>query len=160
MPNTANGLPYPAITDDNNPPDDIRALAEATDTKYGRSVANTGALPGSGDFPGQRIWVADIKTHAKWTGTAWVNEPIQAGGKITSTAPGIDFGSPAIHNITFPAGRFTSAPVIGFSVSSDGARCVVTHSNVTATGMTATVFNATGGFSASSFAFHWTATQY
>lgn len=35
MPTTPNGLPFPVIGGDNNPPEDIQALAEAVDTKYG-----------------------------------------------------------------------------------------------------------------------------
>jgi hypothetical protein len=159
MPNTTNGLPYPAITDANNPPADFQALAAAVDSTYGRSVTNSGSLPGAGSFAGQRIWVADIKTHAVWSGSSWINEPIQAGGKVPSAAPGVNFTSPVLHTVTFPAGRFSAAPVISFSVSSDGARCTVSHSNVTASGMTVTVQNTTTA-AAASFTFHWMATQF
>jgi hypothetical protein len=71
MPNTTNGLPFPVITDDNNPPADIQALAEAVDNTYGGKVASAGALPTSGLFPGQRIWLVDVKGWAEWSGTAW-----------------------------------------------------------------------------------------
>lgn len=57
---TASGLPYPELPDDNNPPADFRALAEAIDAIYGSSVANTAALPVLPAFKGQRIYVEDI----------------------------------------------------------------------------------------------------
>lgn len=68
---TASGLPYPELPDANNPPADFRALAEAIDAIYGQAVANAGALPASGDFPGQRKFLTDTKEVAVWNGTTW-----------------------------------------------------------------------------------------
>jgi len=72
MPTTSHGLPYPVLSDDNNPPEDIQALAQGVDAAYGGSVANAGDLPASGAFPGQRVWLVDVKGFAVWNGTTWV----------------------------------------------------------------------------------------
>jgi hypothetical protein len=38
---------------------------------FSRSVANAAALPESGTFVGQRVWLIDVEEHATWTGSAW-----------------------------------------------------------------------------------------
>lgn len=68
---TASGLPYPELPDDNNPPADFKALAEAIDAIYGANVANFAALPAAGDFVGQRIFLVDVKQYAQWDGSSW-----------------------------------------------------------------------------------------
>lgn len=83
---TASGLPYPELPDDNNPPADFRALAEAIDALYGGTVANVAALPALPAFKGQRIYVQDVdaiawyddKT-AAWQGFARDYVPGTAG---------------------------------------------------------------------------------
>lgn len=71
MTTSTNGLPVPDLSDDNNPPADLLALANAVDAAYGRNVANFAALPAAGSFAGQRIWLVDVKQFAIWDGAAW-----------------------------------------------------------------------------------------
>jgi hypothetical protein len=94
MPNTSHGLRFPELSDDNNPPADIQALAEDVDGTYGANAANPAALPISGDFAGQRVWLVDRKGYAVWTGTGWdIDTPpttagITLGSGFTTVAEG------------------------------------------------------------------------
>jgi hypothetical protein len=75
MATTANGLVIPPdLKADNNPPADFKALAESVDATYGGNVANAGALPAAGKFPGQRVWLVDVKGWGVWDGTKWVTD--------------------------------------------------------------------------------------
>lgn len=75
MPTTPNrDYPYPTLGDDNNPPADLQALALAIEDDLDSlhsQVANAGALPGSGDFIGQRVLLLDTMETAAWTGVEW-----------------------------------------------------------------------------------------
>jgi len=68
---TPNGLPSPAPGEQADGPDAFQDLAIAVDAAYGGKVDNAGVLPTAGTFPGQRIWMLDVRAFAVWTGSAW-----------------------------------------------------------------------------------------
>lgn len=69
---STNGLPVPTLSSANNPPADFLALANAIDEIYGKNVSTTSALPATGNFVGQQIWVSDRSAFAEWTASGWV----------------------------------------------------------------------------------------
>lgn len=71
MPNTPNGLPFPALSDDANGPVAFQALAIGVDTAYGGHVTNAAALPGAGLFLGQQVRLDDTGEVAVWNGATW-----------------------------------------------------------------------------------------
>lgn len=158
MPTTASSLPYPVLTDDNNPPQDIRLLAEGVDAVYGAKVANFGALPVAGKFAGQRVWLIDVGGYATWDGTAWRRDTARSiGGTLTTAAPGVNGATPTVHNITFPVGLFTAAPILTFGTTQ--ARNSPEITSLSATAATITVYNLTSVGGATGIT-HWVATQF
>jgi len=140
MPNTTNGLPYPVLTDENNPPADIQALAEATDETYGRVVASATDLPVSGKFAGQRVWLTNAQGYAIWNGAAWTLDVRRRGFWSGSAAVGsssrtITF-SPA-----FPTG--TTPLITGLSLRDGNVDWIQapTASSVSNTGFTLAIGN-------------------
>jgi hypothetical protein len=82
--NTANGLPYPALSDANNPPADLQALGLAVDARYGLTVATVSALTGiSTPFTGMTVWVTTPGDLYVYNGTTW--EPTGLAGWQTYT---------------------------------------------------------------------------
>lgn len=74
MATTTNGLVTPALSDANNPPADLLALANTIDTAYGKKVADLATLDATpGSFPGQRKYVESTDEVGVWDDTlnAW-----------------------------------------------------------------------------------------
>ena len=123
---TASGLPYPELPDANNPPADFKALAEAIDAIYGKSVANVAALPATAAFKNQQIYVEDIDTivyydesTAAWEGywknftPTWANTTLGTG--VTNQARYMKRGKLLVvwFNFIFGAGgAFTGVPTM------------------------------------------------
>lgn len=57
-----------------NGPGIVKQLADQVDEFYGKSYANAAALPASGKFPGQRVWLVDVKGWGVWNGSAWITD--------------------------------------------------------------------------------------
>lgn len=93
MGTTSTGLRYPALTDDNAPPVDLQKLAEDVDATYGPNVANAGALPASGKFAGQRIWLTDVKGWAVWNGSTWLTDTAWVQPTLSNSWVSFDGGS-------------------------------------------------------------------
>lgn len=80
---------------------------------------------------------------------------VGAVGSVAVTTPASGAGTAAV---TFPAGRFTSAPIISLTLVATGA--TVGNGNWTATGITASGFTANyNRGAAATFNFHWLALQ-
>jgi hypothetical protein len=73
-----------------NGPDLVQKLGDAVDAFYGKNVANAAALPASGGFPGQRIWLVDVKGWAEWNGTAWVTDTAWVTPTLTNSWAAFD----------------------------------------------------------------------
>jgi len=90
---TTNGM---VILDDldsrPNGPGIIQQLGNQVDAFYGGKVANAAALPASGDFDGQRVWLIDVKGYAVWNGAAWISD------------------TALLNNVTWASGWSTYAP--------------------------------------------------
>lgn len=68
---TTNGMSIDDLSTAPNGPGLAQQLGNQVDAFYGGNVANAAALPASGKFPGQRVWLVDVKSHAVWDGAAW-----------------------------------------------------------------------------------------
>lgn len=68
---TTNGMSVDGLDAAPNGPGLAQQLGNQVDEFYGKSVANAAALPVSGKYAGQRVWLIDVKSHAVWTGTGW-----------------------------------------------------------------------------------------
>lgn len=96
---TTNGMSIDDLSAAPNGPGLAQQLGNQVDAFYGGSVANAAALPASGKFAGQRVWLVDVKSHAIWTGSAWDYDTAWVvptlGSSWTSFDAGAAFDNPA-----------------------------------------------------------------
>lgn len=94
MPTTPNGLVTPPLTGaDPNIPRDFLALANSVDALYGKRVANAAALPVSGAFEGQKIYLQDVDADAQWNGAAWIYDTAWVQPTLGNSWVSYDSGS-------------------------------------------------------------------
>lgn len=68
---TTNGMSIDDLTAAPNGPGLVQQLGNQVDQFYGSSVANAAALPASGKFLGQMMFVTDVRELATWDGIIW-----------------------------------------------------------------------------------------
>lgn len=91
---TTNGMAVDDMTAAPSGPGLAKGLGDQVDAFYGGNVANAAALPASGKFLGQRIWLIDVKGFAVWSGTGWNYD--RAAVTPTYTSPWADLGGPDV----------------------------------------------------------------
>jgi hypothetical protein len=94
---TTSGMTIDGLEVQPNGPGLVQQLGNQVDEFYGKNVANAAALPASGKFAGQRIWLVDVKSHAVWDGSAWKYDTAWTTATLTSSwvAFGAPFDTPA-----------------------------------------------------------------
>jgi hypothetical protein len=71
---TTNGMSIDDLGGAPNGPGLVQQLGNQVDDFYGKSVANAPGLPVAGKFPGQRVWLVDVKGWALWDGAKWITD--------------------------------------------------------------------------------------
>lgn len=114
---TTNGMEVDDLGDAPNGPALALNLGNQVDAFYGGSVANFAALPASGEFTGQRIYLEDPDTFAVWTATAW-KVPAQAGNdSITIAVAGTAVSKVIAFPIPYPVGVVPVVSVVAAASS-------------------------------------------
>ena len=90
---TTNGMSIDGLDAAPNGPGLVQQLGNQVDQFYGGNVASAGALPASGKFPGQRVWLVDVKGWAEWNGTAWVADTAWTTASLSNSWTAFDDGS-------------------------------------------------------------------
>lgn len=142
---TQNGMSIDDLTTTPNGPGLVQQLGNQVDQLYGGSVANAAALPASGKFAGQRVWLVDSKSFAEWNGTAWVKPTLTAvtyqagwstfgaGSQVERNGPMVtlylgagrtsnDAHGAASPVLQLPAGFYPKRTVSGWGVNGDEMR--------------------------------------
>lgn len=108
-------------------PAQITGVYEHFDDLVGESVASAASLPSSGNWVGRTVLAED--TGIQWVCTELPNtwKPFTSARAASGTvaiAGTISSASPVFYSesipITFPAGRFTSAPFVSYSYDGPG----------------------------------------
>lgn len=136
-------------------PDDITAVYDHFGDQAQFSVATAASLPGSDNWVGRTVFVVDTATFYVWSGSAWLRRQAPYAIAVGSQA----ITGPAGTTITFPAGRFTVAPVIVGTVTAaaGGAVSVPWITGITSSSCLARIF--TLGSASISGTIEWTAIQ-
>lgn len=85
--------------------------------RYETRVASTSALPATGTYIGQQIWVTGRNRPYYWTGSSWkAANGFEAGNILIKPVSWTGSAFPllwsGVINIALPAGRFTAVPNI------------------------------------------------
>lgn len=113
------------------------AAIPASDYKVVATTANRDSIPGPSRKNGLLVYTQDTNLLHKWTGSAWVSKPLtaEASGTIVAAGTGGVNGSVGfsdVVNVTFPAGRFSVAPiVVAQTVGTQGSGAVYMGASVT-----------------------------
>lgn len=85
--------------------------------RHEKRVSSTSALPGSGDFIGQAVWVNNRNRPYYWTGSAWRSANGVEGGTVflsnvrwSGSANPLRWSGEI--NVALPSGRFSAVPYI------------------------------------------------
>ncbi|TFD09828.1 hypothetical protein E3T26_14465 [Cryobacterium sp. TMT1-21] len=113
-------------------------------------VPSSASYPAS-PFVGQVVDDAALGVQLRWGGSGWrtLGPFAQAVGSLS--------GAVGTQVVTFPAGRFTLAPLVSVTALAPGLGMVTTVSGISATQMTVAFSNSSGYVNGQSF--HWQATQ-
>lgn len=118
---TTNGMTIDGLDAAPNGPGLVQQLGNQIDEWYGKVVANAAALPASGRFSGQRIWLTDVSSHAVWNAAKstwdgyWKSyTPSITGVPGTTSARWLRVGKLVTYEIVITA---TGASTTGISAS-------------------------------------------
>lgn len=101
--------------------------------------------------------VADLRTDVDAKATAGqLGVPFRMSAGSGTSSSTIGTGSSETHNITFPVGRFSQAPIV--TAISTSVRYTLSVSSISATGFTLTVRNNTDA-TGTSYTYYWQAVQ-
>ena len=124
---TSQGLPYPALSDAANGPAAVQNLALAVEKQlvqtFSSAADRTAKLTAAGYYgpsEGMLSYLRDVDQLQVYTGSQWVAYTSQAQGapyaeamgQTTASGTNIAAGTSVTVNVTFPAGRFTVAPLV------------------------------------------------
>lgn len=137
---TTNGMQISDYSAAPSLPDFSLELGNQVDEFYGKSVANFGALPTSGNFLGQQIWVVDLRAFAVWTGAGlWIVDTPRRGAATLSVTTGAMVPADVTFSPAFPAGV---VPRVALGINHPFTDSLTaTYTNATNTGMTIRLYS-------------------
>lgn len=116
---------------------DLTELADDVAQLIGETEPTVGDLPASGNWTGRTIYVQSDGRLYTWSGSAWAAPKgpfAEAAGSATSVS--IAAGGSHSLAVTFPAGRFSVAPVVITGLVASVREVNIFAEDVTSTGFT------------------------
>lgn len=164
MPQTRdNGIVVPINSDEYNP---TQAMADLADSaNVATVVANAAARDALDTFPGRLCFRLDTLRLEVYTGSAWAHASAGAGTGPYAAAAGVSTftmngTATTTLAVTFPAGRFNTAPIVTLGKASSGRGEIVFYAvNVTSSGFTLGAQSASGTARTDVVACQWSAVQ-